>query len=342
MLLIALNLLCAFLLWQCIVMYCRKLIPIYITGLKKVCFQLAVPFFFVTSGFLLGSKMNNITDIKIIKSVFVKYIKRCFKLLIVFEPIAIIFNIPIYYHDTKNIWHCLLLTIRDIVFYPKGALWYILASIVGAWIIYLFFRFNRKKLMIPVAVLLYGFALICNSYFFIIENSAFGQVIKVLIHYISSIRNGIFVGFLLLLVGFLVAERWNNSSLFKNKKRIMFCLLISFCLFLLELYLIKDFNKLDDSSLSIIKPLVVTFLLMFCLCFSSNNVNKTCLHLRHLSTGVYVLHRSILLILTYGIILVFRAKADPVILFVLTLSISIGICLTSYRSKIPFINSILK
>ena len=56
---------------------------------EKGLFQLAVPFFFVTSGFLLGSKMNNITDIKIIKSVFVKYIKRCFKLLIVFEPIAI-------------------------------------------------------------------------------------------------------------------------------------------------------------------------------------------------------------------------------------------------------------
>lgn len=58
--------------------------------LEKVLFRISVPFYFITSVFLLGEKMSNINSIIDLKKMFVNYSKILFILLLIFEPISII------------------------------------------------------------------------------------------------------------------------------------------------------------------------------------------------------------------------------------------------------------
>lgn len=84
----------------------------------------------------------------------------------------------------KRVIKIFLRHIRSVVFYPKGALWYIQACLVGVWII-------------PAGIILYIFALICNSYNFLVYDTKIGKMVDLLLLIIHSARNGLFYGFFL-------------------------------------------------------------------------------------------------------------------------------------------------
>ncbi len=309
---------------------------------EKALFRLAVPFFFMTSGFFLGEKINHEDNIGNIKNYFIKYSKRLLQLLLIFEPISILLNIGIYNYQGKNWSEILLRTVRDIIFYPRGALWFVQACIIGVWIIYIFLKYHLEKFIFPISGMLYLFALLCNSYFFIIENTAFGNFIELYLKITASTRNGIFVGFPYLYAGILVSNLNQKNTLSEKRGGLAICMIFGYIFYLLELYLLRDKTMKDDGSLFIALPVFTLFFLLFCLQYSTYKVNDKCLLFRNLSTGMYLLHSPIRSLFEYGTKIIFKENLNKILLFFLTLFFAFLICVISYKSKNRFIKNLLK
>ena len=138
----------------------------YITRLS---FRLAVPFFFIISGYMLSKKVWDKREIfwQNLKA----YLKRMFIWIIVLEPINVLFEVfKMYYKHQLNLSNALNI-LKNIVFYPYGALWYLQASCVAVIIIYPFFKYNKEKYLLFFSLVLYLWALACNNDYFVFENS---------------------------------------------------------------------------------------------------------------------------------------------------------------------------
>lgn len=306
--------------------------------IEKALFRLAVPFFFLTTGFLLENKRSKCLDLEEIKKVFINYTKRLIRMLVIFEPISLAITIVKELHDKMPIWKIILLTIRRIIFYPTGALWYVQACIIGIWIIYLFYKMNLRRLIIPIGAVLYIFALLSNSYYFLIDKTYFGKAVDLYLLIANSARNGLFVGFFYLYIGMIAYRIYQLHCL--SKRIIVMGLIVSYFLYLFEIFLLRKSLMKDDGSLFVVLPIVVSFLLLACVQHHSNTKNTGVILMRNLSTGMYLLHSPVLNIIKY-IVVLSRQFFAPV-LFVLTIIISAFICLLSYRSKNKFINTLLK
>ena len=118
-----------------------------------IIYRAAVPFFFLSSGFLFGKKyLKNKENLKLNTT---RQIKR---LLIPFLFWMLV-SLPYIIITTtgQNVIVIMLKILRKAIFYPWGALWFILALILAIAIEYFFLK--KKKLRI---------ALIISSYLYII------------------------------------------------------------------------------------------------------------------------------------------------------------------------------
>lgn len=84
--------------------------------------NLAVPYFFVASGYFLAEKVKRANTPDERKSICLTYVKRLAIKLLIFEPISIVLWLAKRYLDGLSIPNILLLTLQDILVYPKGAL----------------------------------------------------------------------------------------------------------------------------------------------------------------------------------------------------------------------------
>ena len=310
--------------------------------IEKGLFRLAVPFFFITSGFLLGKKIQHETDIKKIKQVFIKYTKRLLQILLIFEPISILLDVMKSLYDGVDRAQILKGTLKEIVFYPGGALWFVQACIVAVWVIYLFLRFNLKKLIVPSAVVLYLFALICNSYSFTVEGTGLEPIVNTYLKFAISARNGVFVGFPFIYLGISVVKLEDCSGFFKSRTKLAICAIGSYILYLAELYVLQYRAFRDDRSQFITLPLFMIFLLLFCLSFKTYGNTAKYLIYRNLSTGIYLLHAPVVNVLKYTAVLVLHVELNVLLHFVCSVAIAASICLITYRSKNKFIRNLLK
>ena len=263
--------------------------------IEKGLFRLAVPYFVLCSGFLLqrkisegGGKANLFDTIK-------HFSDRLMCLLIVFEPISLILIAIIYVREGGSISYITLRLIQSILFYPYGALWYIQAMIIGVWMLYYFvLRKNKIKYGGLIGGPLFLIALICNSYYFVVEDSLFGKVVDFCLEITVSARNGIFYGFFVLWIGMI-------SYYFYEKKHItikyaIIGFIICYLLYLNEIRLLIDKTMKDDGSIFLMSIPVAFFLLLISVNYKTTS--KKTIILRNLSTGVYLLHRPLLYILT--------------------------------------------
>ncbi len=248
--------------------------------------RLAVPFFFVASGYFLGKKVKETPEK--IDSIFIKYIRRLLVPLVFFSLINIALETikMSFYMNGPMIFREI---IKHIVFYPWGALWFVQACVVGACFLYPFAKKNNLEKAILIAVMLYSWALLCNNYFFVVQGTFFEPYIHVFMNLCVSARNGIFVGFVYMAIGLFVAK--------KNVRIPHFCIIVSFAVYLLEIFLIRNKASLDDSALYISQLLVVPIIFIKSSSFTLNISDAASLIFRKFSVGVYLLHRPVISVL---------------------------------------------
>lgn len=293
--------------------------------------RLAVPFFFIVSGFMLGSKIVPIeNNISLVWVTVKKYCTRQLKLLIAFEIIILLLNAISDLSSGGSLVHVLLKSAREIIFYPRGALWFLQACIIGSLICYLFLRLGAKKLIFPVSILLYAFALICNSYNFIADDFPLLQkIIDLYIYVCLSARNGIFVGFLYISLGIYCFKFKKMNCRFAKRNASGYLSILFFLLYLIELWALKSngaYPGKDDFSLFISLPIFISFFVCFLSYFEAEKKNII-VKCRNLSVGMYLLHAPISLIV-YRLFGPFACK--PLYFGIVSLACLI-ICVIAYK-----------
>lgn len=122
--------------------------------------RVAVPFFFICSGFLFLNKNNYITFDRLYQT-----LKR---ILILFVSWTIIYTLLVFcvrfnnVDDAPSLWALLL---RFLFLNPFGHLWYLPALMIGIVGTWFFLRYNLKKLGLILAVILYIFGMLGDLYY---------------------------------------------------------------------------------------------------------------------------------------------------------------------------------
>ena len=258
----------------------------YITHL---IFRLAVPFFFVASGYFYANKFLPTSEDKTKRMEVCKsFITKLLPPFIVFSAIGLIFYaIPLFLQKDNILIIIIIKLCRTAIFYPRGAMWYIAATMLAVFIFSKFWE--KRKLLTLIAIISYFFALLCNSYYFLIADTPIAIVINNYMYIFISARNGIGVGLIFVGIGIWLAL---NKSKFEKKSTKTIAIMFFFAYFLLILEVIHTFRKpvLDDSSLFISMPLVSVLLFELTKRIIMPYTNATSVLLRKLSIYIYFLH----------------------------------------------------
>lgn len=230
-------------------------------GLQHYICRLAVPFFFVCSGFFLYRKMSiYILDIETIK-------KYCFKILRLF-----------------GIWRVLLF------FGGTSHLWYLCATVVAVTFISLCLCFCKNFSFICVLTcILYIFGLLGDTYNGLVTPLTSIPVVKHIFDRYELIfgttRNGIFMGSIFVLMGAFFAEH-------KVRMKPLTAVIgfaISMLLLLAEIGLLFYYNLLANCNMYIFLVPAVYFL--FCFAYTIELKDHAAYkHLRNVGILFYFLH----------------------------------------------------
>lgn len=310
----------------CIVLlhsYAYQILPGFLPfAFEKAVLRLAVPFFFVASGFFLGKKIirEGSAD-TVIKA----YIKRLLAPLLFWGGINTMIEICKFVNENLPAGEIAKQILKHILFYPYGAMWYVYASIIGALLLRPFLNYNKMNAALIIGACLYAVALLCNNYYFISEYIGIAPVIDKYMDIFVSARNGVFVGFFMLALGV------KTASLEKYAGGLGLFTLISYLIYLAEIVVIHNGTAIDDGALYITQIIFIPSFVL-CLCKTkkyiiSDKASKLC---RKLSTGIYFQHRMWLTVLSsigIGIL------NHSVVLAVTAIAVSIAACLLVYKTK---------
>lgn len=120
-------------------------LPVFVMGLYDLICSCAVPFFFLTTGYLLARKLRKNSDFNIKSNIVKKSLKKTFRLYIIWSIVYIPLALYEYSHIYKELLGSRIL--YDIVSYIHGLifrgehfnswiLWYLLSSIYALMMIY--------------------------------------------------------------------------------------------------------------------------------------------------------------------------------------------------------------
>lgn len=191
--------------------------------LTRIIARIAVPFFFMLSGFFLISRHNYNYD----------KLKSFLKNALFIYGIAIVIYIPLnIYNGYFSMNNLLPNIIKDIVF--DGTLyhlWYLPASIIGASIAYFLVKKLGLKYSFIITIILYVIAMFGDSYYGFSEKL---PLLKNLYEYIFEVsdytRNGVFFAPVFFILGGIIA----NKSNYMSPKNSLIGFLVSFSLMFCE------------------------------------------------------------------------------------------------------------
>ena len=294
-------------------------------------FRQAVPFFFIATGFFLGLKLFKAGDLKEKNLIINKYIKR---LLIPYIFWLILGSFIVFSKLDGSILIRIIKLLRVALLSPWAALWYIWAIIIFLIIYKVLINITKDKLnhklLLVISIILYCFALLCNNYYFLIENTFFQKIVDLYLNIFVTSRNGVFVS-MFLIMGLLIAK---NKDKIKNINKKYLCIytFISLIILLIEVYLIRDKAFMDDRSLYI--SFIFYIPLLFLLASSYKSDKDTSVY-RNLSAGIYFMHvRTITLLKPFFV--------NNYLLYIVTLVVDIIILLILYKVDNKYINKLIK
>ncbi len=252
--------------------------------ITRVIARIAVPFFFMTTGFFFISRYNyHMEKLEI-------FIKKS----VLIYSIAIVVYIPInIYNGYFKMENLLPNIIKDLVF--DGTLyhlWYLPASLIGGILVWCLVRKWGYHMAFPVAIVLYFIGLFGDSYYGIIEKSSVLNSFYTCIFQVTDYtRNGIFFAPLFFLLGGWIADC--QTSLRQTTAWIMFVLMM--LLMVAEAITLHTFQLQRHDSMYFF--LVPSMYFLFCALLHFRG--KRHVWLRDVSLVLYVIHPMIIVIVRF-------------------------------------------
>lgn len=262
----------------------------------QIVARLAVPFFFITSGFLFFCKIDpkagwrekqNLHQLK-------QYWLRIFKIYMVWTLLYLPLVFLSWFQggfDSSTLPRFL----RDVLL--NGSyyhLWFLPALLLAIPLVYLGYTTMKKRLLLAGSALLYILGMLVNVYGnILVENAGIGVLIQAINAIFTTTRNGLFFGPIFITLGIYVKDFLDRD--YRKPAGIAF--LISFLLFCGEAYLLRYMEIMHDlTSMYLMIVPCVFFLLIFLLQFQLED--RSIYHtLRKMSLLIYVSHIYIIFIL---------------------------------------------
>lgn len=291
--------------------------------------RLAVPFFFVVSGYFWGRGLHcGHADLR---ERLIHYINRLLYPYVVFSMINIVLAVLEMVLNGVDGRKIVFRVLRSILFYPYGALWYVWASMIAVILLSWFIKREKLKLGILLGIILYCLALLMNSYYFLTEGTKIQRIVDIYLKITTSARNGIFVGFIFMAIGVSLARA---DEMQKERGMGLYWLLLtaSFIGLLAEVTYIRGKNTADDHSLFLSFLVLIPSLVKILLNYEISIKRERAVLCRNLSVGIYYLHRIILSIIII-VAMIFGVPVNRPINFVITLVICVALCMTTYKTK---------
>lgn len=267
--------------------------------LVQIIARLAVPFFFVASGFLMFLKLDitrEWNDYENIQKI-VHYVKRLLKLYVIWTILYLPFTYVLMRGGEGFSTAALLRYVRD--FFFAGSyyhLWFLPALMLSVPLAYfLIGRFGLKVSLIT-GLILYLIGMMGNVYPALLDQIPF---VKTVTHSYMSIfattRNGLFFGVVLVCIGAFFAKR----RIYLKNYMVGIGFLISLILLFVECYALRSNGFMKDLSsmyLSLLPCVSFLFLLLLRIHLQDSPVYKT---MRILSLLIYVSHLMFVSILLW-------------------------------------------
>ena len=311
-------------------------------GIKNYFARIAVPFFFVASGFFLYRKSGyNDFSIEVTK----KYVLKLLRLYIIWSIIYFPLKIEDIVYNESGIVHGVLSYVRHIIFTGSyDQLWYLPATIFA--VILISFLISKKiniETIIIIAIFFYTLGLLAQSWFGIITplktlTPLLWVLLKLIQKVIVTTRDGLFEGFLFVGIGGIIAYKGFRIT----RSKALFGFIISYILMFFEFAFVTYFSisREYDMFIFLVPLTYFAFGLVINLQLPSKEIYNT---LRILSSLIFYIH----LWIEWLIRKIFKVFGIDIsrtcLLFILTIVFSITCSLIIVKlSKIKHFNWLKK
>lgn len=172
--------------------------------------RIAVPFYFVASGYLLFRKCDydNFDT-----SIVIRYCRKLLKLYFIWYVIYLPENIySTFFMEGFHLWKGILVILRGFFFCGYKHLWYLQASMISALALVFFIKRKfRIRHIICIGIFLYTVGLLGQNYFVLLKPLEGLPIVWTFLKGVQDIivttRNGIFEGILFMGIGMLFAYK---------------------------------------------------------------------------------------------------------------------------------------
>lgn len=292
--------------------------------------RIAVPFFFLSSGYLL-SEAGKISNDRL---------KKTLRKLVSLYLFWTLLHLPLiiieasHFSVNESSWITLS---RSFLF--EGSflhLWYLLASIIGLIFITTLLKWFSIKTVTLISLILFIFGVLGDSYYgFSVGLRGLSEVMNVLFQFIRTTRNGLFFAPIFLILGMLLKKYPINLS----KRSITSILLITLFISMVEILWLRSLFWARDYNLtfSILPLSLIVFMLSLQIkvSFDTTRYKEIATTLFYIHIGVYIV---VQLSLSGGDTTYFRNYGFDA--FIITLVISMLITLLIHKFKhFPFIRN---
>ena len=225
--------------------------------------RLAVPFFFLCSGFFLYRNCEfNASALKKEK----KYILRMLRLYLVWTIVYLPLSINSFQYDDRGILHAVLLYIRNFIFTGSYFhLWYLNAAAMAVLLILIFRTRNKSpEKILMIAAAFYMLGLLAQSWFGMIKpmqvlTPMVWKCLKGVQRLIGTTRDGLFEAFLYTSIGMFFAVRKPSMK----KEKAMIFLLLSLAALFVEIVYLKKMGWSRETDMYIFQVPAAAFLFAF-------------------------------------------------------------------------------
>jgi len=261
-------------------------------GFRNIVTVIAVPFFFLTSGFLAFKKIDSFEAKEKKKYVF-GYLKRLAVMYMAWSALYFVFVLIKWTRNDFSIYS-VLEYIKDFFFEGSySTIWFLPALFTATLFVYFSHKKFSYKVIFVIACVIYFFTLCGSSYYGLTSKVPFiALVYDIYYSFFDSIKNGVCFGMIFVCMGAMMAEKedelTNNSS-----AGIAFVPVLMFAVLLaIEEFLIAYFNwniRGVDTVISLVP--FTYFFFKFVLLFEINIKDNICLAMRKYSILMFLSQR---------------------------------------------------
>lgn len=294
-------------------------------GIQNYLARLAVPFFFVTSGFFLFRKTRyDAFDVHLP----IQYAIKLFRLYVIWTSIYGIFIIKDILNDEKGVIHGTLIFIRNFLFTGTYIhLWYLNASIFAVLLIsLLIYKKVKIKYIFISSAILYIIGLFGQTYFGLLEplrnNEHLWGGLRIFGKIIGTTRDGLFEAFFFTGLGMLIAY----VPVHIKTKNAVCGFIISMILFFGEAIAVHHLGWIRETDMYIML-VPATFFLFYIVAHIELKSSNTYRTLRLMSSLIFYMHLWVASVVTKFLNMLNENLAETGLRFVLTVILS---CICSF------------